>query len=116
MRIAIPRVCNCCGESKNSKEFSTNRRSPTGYTAHCMECGVWLRLLAKEFGKSRDWNANRAKQRARGAAYRAAQKAARDVLNAPRKAKLKLVPPVPKITGRMMCPVLVPIITVWRHV
>jgi hypothetical protein len=113
---ALHLTCTCCGETKPARTaFSTNKRHATGYTPICRECGYWLRLLAAEFGGSRNWEANRSKQRAREAAYRAEQKAARDALNEPRKAKLNLVPPAPKTIERLMCPVLVPIITVWRH-
>lgn len=42
-------ICNCCGEDKKTPHFSYGRN---GWTAHCMDCGVWLRLFKARFDPS----------------------------------------------------------------
>lgn len=49
------RTCICCGEPKPSAAFNRTQ----GYTPHCKDCGVWLRLFRQAFGPQRDWEANR---------------------------------------------------------
>ncbi|NVN99265.1 MAG: hypothetical protein HXX17_08075 [Geobacteraceae bacterium] len=58
------RVCNCCGESKKTSDYSWNQHR-RDYIKNCKECGQWLFLLRKVFGPTRDWSKNRANQRQR---------------------------------------------------
>jgi len=50
-------TCNCCGETKFTKEFTYT--TGYGWAKHCRECGVWLKLFRQAFGKTRDVELNR---------------------------------------------------------
>lgn len=55
---APPRLCNCCGEAKLLRLFS--KSSPT-----CKDCGAWLLLFRRVFGRPRNLLEIRAYVRAR---------------------------------------------------
>ena len=70
-----PRICDCCKEAKKCGDYSCNPAMPDGLTTTCRECGLWLRLLAAEFGETREWDANRKKKELRSRIARAARRA-----------------------------------------
>jgi hypothetical protein len=64
MKTPTIRTCNCCGKAKILKAFS-HSGAAVGYAKHCRECGVWLALFRKAFGKVRDEQLNRERTRER---------------------------------------------------
>ena len=67
------RVCECCGDSKPTQSFTHNPRKGE-YTPTCKDCGVWLFLFRRVFPKTRDFEANRIKQREREHSNRKAKR------------------------------------------
>jgi len=46
------RTCTCCGKEKPTTAYTHNGPKRT-YTPTCRDCGVWMMLFRKVFGKAK---------------------------------------------------------------